>query len=94
MLPFLAYIFTLVLMNISYGVIKGLGKQKIFILLIIFFNTSSMFVIWILIEIGVGMNSMSFGLLLKELSVLTAGILIIGLADWRKEADVIVNKSE
>ena len=94
MLPYLAFLFAVVLMNIIYGIVKGLGKEKIFVPLLIFFYTSAVFVMWLLIEIGVGENSIPFGLLYRELSVMIVGIFIIGLADWRKEADVIANQTK
>ena len=93
-MPFLAYVFTAVLMHISYGIIKGLGKEKIFVLLLIFFYANSSLVILLLIKIGVGKNSMSYGMLFEYVCTTISGIFIIGLADWRKEADVIVNQSK
>ena len=86
--------FTTVLTFAIYGIVRGLGKEKVFVSLLILFSTVSIFVILFLVLIGVGENSMAFGLLSSEVCVTIAGVFIIGLADWRKEADVIVNQTE
>ena len=94
LLAYLAYMFSSVSMYTIYGIVRGLGKEKIFIPLIILFYIISIFVMLFLILIGVGENLILYGLLFGEVCGTIAGILIIGLADWRKEADVIVNNSE
>ena len=94
MLPLLANLVAVVTMYVVYGIVRGLGKEKIFVILLMIFYIGSVFVVLFMILIGVGQNSLSFAMLLSEGCITIGGILIIGLADWRKEADVIVNKSE
>ena len=91
-MPFLAHMFAFVFKYTIYGIVKGLGKEKKFVPLVILFNTSSIFVILLLILIGVGEASVPLGCLFGEVCATISGIIIV-LADWRKEADAIVNQT-
>ena len=93
-LAFLAYFFAIVFIYTIYGFVRGLGKEKTFVPIMIFLYALSIFVFVLLYLIDVGQNSIYYGIIFGEAFSAIVGIVIIGLADWRKEADDIVKQSE
>ena len=94
LLAFLVWMFACISMFVIYGIIRGLGKEKIYVVQLMAFYVISIFMVLFLILIGAGKNLLYISCLFGEALSVIAGIVIICQSDWRKEADDIVKQSE
>lgn len=95
LLSFIFFSFAWILMMTLYGIVKGLGKEKKFVLMILFCFILVQFPSALLmINLGFGPNSVPCAQAFSAVCVLVGGFFIIGIADWKKEAAAILSTIE